>query len=100
MKKGDKVYCIKNSKHLDKIAHRKGKEYIIDFISINEIESYTYILTEPGSTENGYLGFYINGEKDFCLKWLNFSDYFVNQKQCRLLKLKKLKNYEKSSEEL
>jgi hypothetical protein len=94
MKKGDTVYCIKNAKHLDRIAHRKGKEYIIDFITNNDIESYTYILSEPRSTENGYLGFFISGEKDFTLKWLNFSDHFVTQKQCRLLKLKKLKNCE------
>jgi hypothetical protein len=100
MKKGDVVYCIKDVGYLDRISHKEGNEYLIISFRKQKNESYVYIKADSKIMQNDYLGFFFDGKKDFCLSWLDFSDYFVTKKQCRLLKLKKLKNYEKSSKEL
>ena len=92
MKKNDKVFCIKNMKNnFDDFVYIKGKTYILYNDShVYGGGEYVYIQSEPGTTLNDFLGFFIGGEKQHFSDWDLFNEYFVNKQILRKQKLEKL----------
>jgi hypothetical protein len=87
MKKGDIVYCIKDVYHDGKKIHTSGKYYPLNSsFTTYDNGQYVYI----SSYVITQLGFFVDGDKNYFSNWNNFSDYFITEKQVRLLKLKKI----------
>lgn len=89
MKTGDKVYCIKSlgmSSNYNQFE--KGQAYIIK--SIFEVANKIYV--EYAGRDGGKYsaGFYINNNPEGGIGWQKFSNYFIDLKETRKMKLNKL----------
>lgn len=92
MHDGEFLYCIKDVYCDEKICHKKNNLYEIcgirNFFCDGE---YLFLYSEPDTTPNGYLGFFVKGNIDTSYNWSILSDHFVDSvKYFRSLKLKKL----------
>jgi len=89
---GDIIYCKKSfnlNKEYDIYSHIEGNSYTVFDCRTECI----FIYAEYDSTPNGYLGFHVKNDllDDFFDQWVNFSDYFICDKQkIRELKLNKI----------
>lgn len=88
MKKGDKVFCIKDYISIGKIVNTKGKIYTI-------ISCYSRYNTWYISVDTNYQYGNLCNKNDFILgsetPEYKFFDYFIDLKESRKQKLKKLK---------
>lgn len=99
MKRGDKVYCIKDVKnyHNNKNvkSHKKGKIYFAYSDSdIHNNGEYVYITSEPNTTNHGFLGFIIikHDDNGYYNEWDELYKHFADNQTIRKMKLEKIEN--------